>query len=750
MSDLGYRLRRHVEGASPAIDVRTVMVPRATGRPRFRRFAAAAVVVAVAGTAVVVAERLSSDDTPAEVGNGEPIEQADGDPWGWLDFGPESPDPVVPEGWQTLEYGPHRFSVPADWIAPRGGGCPQDASGVVLIADTELTCESPDTPPPGVIRIDDTYEFEVTGAESEQIRVTLTDAGRVRVLQDGPLADTTDWQEVEHNGIEFLVPPSWPVVDLPGTYRTEVLDDGRTSVSGHPDPGICGGALFPSTEVFLGVSPLHPFGCMRSFEGDLRPGLGVWARDVPSNADLLYTATARGIIDGATVEIIDMEIGHVADPLHVLITNNAQRTLVTLGVGIETSTARAILHSISVGESVDSSPTLTVPAVAACDDVDRFAERMRNPGPPVVIDYNLSTSPEQLRESASAVVRATLLGVREEPEANGSDSFAVFSARVEEVVKGELTAGEVIEVVGLVLFSSIEEHFTPGIDVVLFLDAEPSAGGWRPFAEGFWAGCDSRSASMLYQPVNWSHEGGLGHLLERTNGRIETEIGIDAAYRADDGTIVVTVTGYPWGYAPCRGAYQATASTAGDQLTIAATAVLDGDRSGVCAERGYTHALGVAGTADIDANELLDAASGERVPIADGIDDVRPSFYRDRPQLPDCGFIDLRQPDDEAAVAARQCFRDAYDSGDPAELGVLGYGEEGESGVEYFRIIDGRTYEVLVEQRPPVDNRDTHDGVWRWQRHECDSIYFLDPLDPAIANLPVLNYNGECRQVEES
>ena len=48
MSELGDRLRRHVEGASPAIDIQDVMVPRRADRAWFRRVAAAAVVVAVA------------------------------------------------------------------------------------------------------------------------------------------------------------------------------------------------------------------------------------------------------------------------------------------------------------------------------------------------------------------------------------------------------------------------------------------------------------------------------------------------------------------------------------------------------------------------------------------------------------------------------------------------------------------------------------------------------------------------------
>ena len=750
MSELGDRLRRHVEGASPAIDIQDVMVSRPPDRAWFRRVAAAAVVVAVAGTAVVVAERLSSDDPPAEVGSDQPIEQADrDDPWGWLDFGPESPDPPVPSGWNTLEYGPHRFSVPSDWIVPADSGCPSTATGLVLIAGVELTC---DTPSPSAVLIDTEHEFAASGAESEQVRATLTDAGRVRVLQDGPKADTTDWQSVEYSGIEFLVPPSSPVVDLPGTYRVEESDDGGTSVSGRLNPGTCGGPWFTAGEVFLGETPLMP-SCPRPAEYDLRPGLGVWVRGVHPNADLRYTTTAQGTVDGATVEIIEMaESSAHAEPLHVLITRNRQQTLLSLGIGVETATARSILHSISASPTADSSPPATVLEVADCVDVDRFAVRMGNLG--IAYDYDPSVSPQDLRDSADAVIRATLLGVREDVDTDRSDSYVVFSARVDGVEKGVLETGDQVEVSVMfapasVPFSTIEDHFTPGTDVVLFLDAGPWPGGWSPFLEGFWAGCDARSSSVLAHPVTWSHEGSLDHLLERTNGRIESEIGIDGAYRADDGTIVVTVTGYQWGYASCRGAYQATASAVGDQLTVSAIEILDGDRSGMCAEVGYTHVLGVAGTADIDANELVDAASGERVPIADGIDDIRPSFYRDRAQLPDCGFIDQRQRgDDEGAAAARECFREAYDSGDPAELGVLGYGEEGESAVEYFRIVDGETYEVLVEQRPPVDNRGERDGVWRWQRHECDLIHFLGPPDHLIADQPVLNYDGECRRVE--
>ncbi|MDW3217749.1 MAG: hypothetical protein R8F63_03975 [Acidimicrobiales bacterium] len=746
MSELGDRLRRHVEGSAPAIGAQEVMASRPRSNSWTRRVAVAAAVLAIAGTVVVAGSRIGGDDPPAEVGADNPIvPDGQADLWETLGHGQEAPDPIVPEGWKTLEHGRNRFSVPADWATPAGPHCPS-SPGFVVIDGVEPICEPPDTLPSSAVRIGVADEFSATGPEAQQVDATVTDSGRVRVLQDGPVADTVDWQQVDYGGLAFRVPPSWPVVDLPASFRTETRDDGSTSVSGHLNPGSCGGAWFGSGEVALGVTPYAP-SCPRIGEYDLRPGLGVWVREVEPSHDLRSVTTLSGTVDGLAVEVLEMDVGGIADPLHVLVTDGERRVLLSLGVGLDTVVARSILHSISASQTAEPSPSSTLATVADCDAFDRFAVPTG-----IVYDYDPSKSPEHLRDSAAAVIRATLVGLREESE--GSTSYAVFAARVDRVEKGAFQTGEEIEfsvafAPASVPFASIEGQFTRGLEVVLFLDAGPWPGGWGLFLEGFWAGCDEGpSKSVLVEPVIWSHEGSLDHLLERTSGPIENEIGIDAAYRADDGTIVVTVTGYRWGYARCRGAYSAAASTTDGQLTISATEYLTGDRSGECVEVGFSHVLGVTGTSDTEARELVDAATGDLLSITDGLDDVRPSFYRDRPQVPNCGFLDRSGPDDETADMSRQCFRDAYDRDDPAELAVLEFGDEGESAVRIFRVLGNGDYEVLVEQRPPVDNRGTSDGVWRWLRHECDSIYFRQPPESLIANQPVLNYDGECREVE--
>ncbi|GJM36840.1 MAG: hypothetical protein DHS20C19_02070 [Acidimicrobiales bacterium] len=701
---------------------------------------------------VVAIERLGGDDPQTEVGNDDPITlPGHDDPWDWLHPGPEAPDPAVPDGWQTLEHGSHRFSVPAGWATPAGPACPT-AEGFVLVDGVEPSCEPPDALPRSKVRIDEAGDFTASGPEAQQIAATLTDSGRVRVLQQGPEVDTVEWQRVDYSGVEFLVPSAWPVVDLPASFSTETRDDGSTSVTGHLNPGSCGGAWFGSGEVALGVSPYAP-SCPRLGEHNLRPGLGVWARELEPSIDLRSVTTVSGTVDGLDVAVIEMNLGQIADPLHVLVSDGGRRVLVSIGVGLDTATARSILRSISASEPGDPSLIPSAPAGADCVAVDRFETRMSNLGIPY--DYDPSKSPEHLLESASAVIRATLVGVREEAESGRSSSFAVFAARVDGVERGALDVGRDIEfsvefAPASVPFASIEEHFSPGLDVVLFLDAGPWPGGWGLFLEGFWAGCDGASNSLLAEPVIWSHAGSLDHLLERTKGPIENEIEIDAAYRADDGTIVVTVTGYRWGYASCHGAYRATASTVDGQWTISATEVLAGDRSGSCFDVGYTHVLGVVGAAAIDSAELVDAATGDVLAITEGLDPVRPAFYRDRPAVPDCGFVDLSGPDDEAASASRQCFREAYDRGNAAELAVFQFGDEGESAVRNFRVLGDGTYEVLVEQRPPANNRGTSEGVWRWVRHECESIHFRQPPEFLIADQPVLNYDGECRQVEAS
>lgn len=60
-------------------------------------------------------------------------------------------------------------------------------------------------------------EVSATGADAAQVLATFTASGAHRALQDGPLADTSDWKAVTFDDVSLLVPARislssiWPI-----------------------------------------------------------------------------------------------------------------------------------------------------------------------------------------------------------------------------------------------------------------------------------------------------------------------------------------------------------------------------------------------------------------------------------------------------------------------------------------------------------------------------------------------------------
>jgi len=76
-----------------------------------------------------------------------------------------------------------------------------------------------------------------------------------------------------------------------------------------------------------------------------------------------------------------------------------------------------------------------------------------------------------------------------------------------------------------------------------------------------------------------------------------------------------------------------------------------------------------------------------------------PSWYAQRAELPSCGS-DVPSGDDYPDMAARQCFREAFEADRPAELTAEHYGDEGESIRAHFRVLGEDRYEIVGQHFP--------------------------------------------------
>ena len=298
--------------------------------------------------------------------------------WSWLDsFGDESTAPQVPTGWQVMDVGLVRFSVPQDWVATdMPCAYQQVAHGVVALTflRSELVCSDGTVPlsdnrlvisaahgePPQIspdahvgsfdawqlpnsesadYRLTNGIEVAATGADSALILASFTDSGAVRILQHGPLAVTNDWKPVHIAGVSLLVPPNWNVQDLtnslnqnPGECQRErwFWPETPRAIIGDGDPGVthsCGGfSSWPIAAVD-----------------------GVWAHEIPDDAALIGPVAAHGTTNALDVSIVERTLPDTSsiDPVvDVIVRVSGHIVRVSIGVGPDATTARTILHSL--------------------------------------------------------------------------------------------------------------------------------------------------------------------------------------------------------------------------------------------------------------------------------------------------------------------------------------------------------------------------------------------------------------------
>jgi hypothetical protein len=299
------------------------------------------------------------------------------------------PAPAVPEGWQVLDAGPVRFAVPPGWaVIDTDLRCTssQGVRGLVVRPSSTSPCEPPadgaaltltpasaaaatgerarvGTMPATVIPgacagcapdyvLDAGVLVTATGADAEAALATFTDSGAARALEAGPVADTATWRTVAYGAVALQVPPGWGTIDYDHMTVFGTTPEGYQTVSGGGYPGVCGSAAFPADGtpvVSLGVSETLP-SCAPSLgwgPETHREGDGVWLRLDGVMGTSEVAAVASGSVGGLHVVAGPSDLLAQSPALEVRATRpGGDAVLVSIGVGLDPSVARAIVRSI--------------------------------------------------------------------------------------------------------------------------------------------------------------------------------------------------------------------------------------------------------------------------------------------------------------------------------------------------------------------------------------------------------------------
>lgn len=394
--DATTRLRKYRDVLDTAIadDRVCERVAPTTSRSRGRvMLAVAAVTVLGIGVGALLAtsddrsQRVSGPTTPITPAAPTTAEAAD---WSWLTaWGGAAASAADSGGWTVMDFADFRFAVPPLWSVPIAASCAQPADGLVLVPPAnEPYCEPASSLPestlifrrrlmpmvPGetmtvgaltavvappcpdcvnVYQFENGYDVSATGPDANEILATLSDSGARRALADGPTLSTDAWQTVTYGGVQFDVPPSWPIVDLPETLFTTTDPAGNVNGGGGQiDPGTCSGALFPTRTVFTGRSGLVP-SCPPQMTRALEPHDGVWVRLPDNDAAADLPVLANGTVGDLDVALLDLDeetLGRTAAPVVLRVRNGDRTVLITLGVGVDATTARTVLRSLRAAD----------------------------------------------------------------------------------------------------------------------------------------------------------------------------------------------------------------------------------------------------------------------------------------------------------------------------------------------------------------------------------------------------------------
>ena len=106
-----------------------------------------------------------------------------------------------------------------------------------------------------------------------------------------------------------------------------------------------------------------------------------------------------------------------------------------------------------------------------------------------------------------------------------------------------------------------------------------------------------------------------------------------------------------------------------------------------------------------------------------------PDWFTERTQLPACGTVDYFQPDPD------NCFKQAYERGEPAELVTRWALRNGDSFVTYWRVLEPGSYELFQRYRDPgvgsASDTELYEPMIHWSRAVCTS-YSWPPGDQGL------------------
>ncbi|MBV9951513.1 MAG: hypothetical protein JO291_06150 [Acidimicrobiia bacterium] len=321
MPDLGTRLRDYIDASADPVtldEVTDLRLEPASPRRPLRWLAVAATLVVVAGVvAVFLAEHRSN-----------PTRTLASESW-LTPLGAEPSQPVVPAGWKVLDIDDVRLAVPRDWTVPLRGGCGATGVLIVPLPPPDL-CSEWNKPRAGVVV--EHGKATAFGPLAEQVTATITDSGQRRALESGAVRSTRGWREIRYGGVAVRIPPSWHHAQL-GVANLERCGQGMFRVGAPP-------------RFFLGdTRPVPHCDAVTALPIDAI-GQGVWMRRATGELSQMRDLLTQGTIDGLRVAIGRPPDRYQDPSLDLLVDGGTEQVRISIGVGLDASTARAIIRSI--------------------------------------------------------------------------------------------------------------------------------------------------------------------------------------------------------------------------------------------------------------------------------------------------------------------------------------------------------------------------------------------------------------------
>lgn len=313
---------------------------------------------------------------------------------------------VTPPGWVRVDYGNASIAVPAGWdilwgdrsVSPEPNNVvflgkpaffPPSTGGPVVPSGSQppptsfagLTTLS-GNPPPGTpvetnghagVRIADINPMASAGYAYPDLGVMLAVAGpeanriastigwSASYLVSHPATNVpvpSGWKSFDYDGVNFKVPPNWPVQDI--THGNFV------------NPGQCGGKEFVRPQVYEGSSSAAP-SCPAVMSTASQGVDGIWVRPYPlPDGQFPPAGSISGPVNNRLfVFLPGSNFDDIQPVLHVLVQLpstspyylNESAVVIDIGIGPDPAIAQGILTSLSLNPYLPIVQNPTVPTV---------------------------------------------------------------------------------------------------------------------------------------------------------------------------------------------------------------------------------------------------------------------------------------------------------------------------------------------------------------------------------------------------